>query len=385
MKQALLAMLKKPTTIIGIMTALLFQLVFSLVWMTGYDGVTDRTERLRVGVVSEDASFGAAVAAGLKEQLPVQVVEVKTDAEAQRMLNERELQMVVRIPADFSAKAAAPDEAAAVSYTINESNTSLIKSMMTGMAAQITASVNKQAIAAGSALALARLGVPEAQIPAVSGALSERVTSDIRYTNPVQGVNNQMVPLMLVLASFVGAMIMGMNLEQSDMAAAAQAGRLHRFGARALINLGSAVLVSLAGSSLVMGLGGQAASGFLALWGFQALFVLTFMFVSQLFLIVFGMSGMLFNMVLLSSQLVSSGAMVPRELLPEFYRGLSDFFPATYAVEGSMNLLFGGPGIGQAAAGLLYILAASVGAGALAAVLRKRRVPSPAVVPAVQG
>src|SRR5690606_19839559 len=134
--------------------------------------------------------------------------------------------------------------------------------------------------------------------------------------------------------------------------------RWQRFGARVVINLVSSVIIALVGTSLVMALGGQSDNGFLAVWGFQALFLLTFMFVSQLFLILFGMGGMLFNIMLLSAQLVSSGAMLPRELLSDFYNSLSWFLPATYAVEGSMNLLFGGPGASHAVFGLLLVPAA---------------------------
>jgi uncharacterized phage infection (PIP) family protein YhgE len=111
------------------------------------------------------------------------------------------------------------------------------------------------------------------------------------------------------------------------------------------------------------------------MWGFQALFLLTFMFVTQMFLILFGMAGMLFNIILLSAQLVSSGAMVPRELLSDFYLSLGKIFPATYAVEGSMNVLFGGPGIGGASLGLVIIMAAAALVGALTVGLRKDRIP----------
>ncbi|MNC51780.1 hypothetical protein D3C75_1010860 [compost metagenome] len=51
---------------------------------------------------------------------------------------------------------------------------------------------------------------------------------------------------------------------------------------------------------------------------------------------------MLFNIAMLSLQLVTSGALVPRFLLNDFYRSFSEVLPATYAVEGLMSLQFGG-------------------------------------------
>ena len=380
MKNALRALAKQPTTIIGIAAALLFQLIFTVVWMTGYDGMQDRTERLVIGIVNEDSRWGEAIVRQLKDGLPVRVRELDDPAEAARQLEYRGIQMLVRIPPDFSAKAAAADGTAALEFTINESNPMMIKNMMAQVAAQITASVNRQAIMTGARQMLSQLQMTEEQTRTMAETLSERVTADITYTNPVQGINNQMVPMMIVLASYVGVMIMGMNLEQSNMAAAAMGiGRWQRFGARMVINAAAAVIVSLIGVSLVLGLGGQSAGGFFALWGFEALFILAFILVSQCFLMLFGMAGMLFNILLLSMQLVSSGAMMPRELLPDFYRSISEVFPATYAVEGAMNLLFGGPPADRAALGLLAILAAALLLGAASTAIRRPSVQAAAV------
>jgi len=247
--------------------------------------------------------------------------------------------------------------------------------MMTGLSAQATAAVNKAIVAQGVQGALIQAKLPDDRAKPAAEALSERVTARIVSDNPVDGMNNQMVPMMLVLASYVGAMIMGMNLEQSSMMLAGQAGRWQRFAARGAFNVAAAALVSLVGASLVSALGSGAEQGFLALWGMLFLVMLTFLFVSQMFLLLFGMGGMLFNILALSAQLVSSGAMVPRELLSGFYHGLGEALPATYAVEGMMNVLFGGPGIGGPAAGLTIIAAAALGLGAVAVAVKRGRQP----------
>ena len=367
--------MKRPTTWIGIATAFLFQLIFSVVWMTGYDGVTDRIENLRVGIVNEDEGLGVRVAEQLKSVLPVKTEALADMADAEKALNERGLQMVIRIPASFSADATAADKKAAIEYRLNESNPATIKTMMTGLSAQATAAVNKAIVAQGVQGALIQAKLPDDRAKPAAEALSERVTARIVSDNPVDGMNNQMVPMMLVLASYVGAMIMGMNLEQSSMMLAGQAGRWQRFAARGAFNVAAAALVSLVGASLVSALGSGAEQGFLALWGMLFLVMLTFLFVSQMFLLLFGMGGMLFNILALSAQLVSSGAMVPRELLSGFYHGLGEALPATYAVEGMMNVLFGGPGIGGPAAGLTIIAAAALGLGAVAVAVKRGRQP----------
>ncbi|MDQ6420108.1 ABC transporter permease [Paenibacillus sp. LHD-117] len=380
MNTALKAFMKRPTTWVGIITAFMFQIIFSVIWMTGYEGVTDRVDQLRIAVVNEDATgMGATISANLAEKLPFEIVQPSSLEEAKRQLDDRELQMVVHIPAEFAQQAATPEAQAKIGYLINESNPALIKSMMSGAAETITAEVNKQAVAMGIQQTLVGLKLPGEQAAAASSGLSERVVSDIQSVNAVQGMNNQMVPMMMVLASYVGAMIMGMNIEQSSMAIGAATSRWGRFGARSLINIVSAAAVSLVGASLLAALGGQIEQGFLQLWGFQFLFLLTFMFVSQMFLYLFGMAGMLFNIMLLSVQLVSSGAMVPRELLSDFYTGLSKLLPATYAVDGNMNILFGGPGVGGDVTALLSIGAIAIVVSAAAVLLKTKAIRQPQV------
>jgi len=380
MANALKALMKRPTTIVGIVTALMFQVIFSVIWMTGYDGVTDRADQLRIAVVNEDEQFGRQIADNLAKELPFDMVPIDNLDEAKAKLEERDLQMVVHIPADFSRKASSQGEQASVQYFLNESNPALIKSIMSGAAEKITAQVNKQAVGAGLQNVLGGLKMPAEQASAAAGGLSERVVSEYRSTNVVQGMNNQMVPMMLVLASYVGAMIMGMNVEQSSMAVRGQAGKWARFGARSVINVGAAFLVSLVGASLLAALGGQIEQGFAQLWLFEFVVLLTFMFVSQMFLYLFGMAGMLFNIMLLSAQLVSSGAIVPRELLSGFYTGLGQALPATYAVDGNMNLLFGGPSIGSDALSLVLIAAVAIVVSGLAVAIKREKVPAAAPV-----
>ncbi|MGG4043143.1 hypothetical protein [Bacillus smithii] len=43
---------KHSETFIGILTAFVFLLIFFCVWMTAYDGVTDRVNQLKVGLVN---------------------------------------------------------------------------------------------------------------------------------------------------------------------------------------------------------------------------------------------------------------------------------------------------------------------------------------------
>jgi YhgE/Pip-like protein len=373
MFKGLQAFSKRSTTWVGIITALMFQIIFSVIWMTGYNGVTDRMEQLSVAIVNEDDAIGVQISQRLMESMPFDMFsETSLDAAKER-LDKRDIGMILFIPGDFTEQSSSAAGRGSLHFYMNESNPAMIKSIMSSAAAGIESEINRTAVASGIRQQLIAGGMPSEQAAGAAQALSQRVIAETHVVHTVQGMNNQMVPMMMVLASYVGAMIMGMNLEQSSIALKSTVRKWSRFIARLFINAGSAVVISLVGVSLLALLNGQMEGGFLAIWGFEFIFLLVFMFVSQMFLYLFGMGGMLLNIIMLSAQLVSSGATAPRELLSDFYSGLGDVLPATYAVDGTMNLLFGGTGTGEAVVALILIGAAAVAVSAIVTLAKERR------------
>lgn len=381
MKQALRLFFKQPTTKAGIAVALMFQLIFCVIWMTGYDGVTENAKQLKIAIVNEDAGMGGTIAEKLQSGLPFQTEMAASKSAAEGSLNDRSVQMVIVIPAAFSRQLQTPGETASVQFLVNESNPATIKSIMQGVSANVTAMVNKEAVTAGAQAMLTQANVPAQQAQAMAQGLGEKVVSDFQTVNKVKNMSNQMIPMMMVLSSFVGSMIMAMNLQQSSMAIQTLS-KWQKLWTRFVIHAASAIVISAIGSSLVLAFGGQSAHGFLAMWGFQAVFLMTFMFFTQMFVVLFGVGGMLFNIIGMSVQLVTSGAMVPREMLSPFYLELSRYLPATYAVEGSMNLLFGGPGVGSDVSVLLGMTAIAAVVALAAVALRKERAVQAAAVSA---
>ncbi|WP_145414418.1 YhgE/Pip domain-containing protein [Paenibacillus xylanexedens] len=376
MLQALRTLFKKPPVIIGIVTALMFQVIFSVIWMTAYSGVNDRTNELTVAIVNEDGELSKAIADRLAETLPFHTVANLSAAEALDQLNHHQVHMVLDIPAGFNESLQTAGATAEIKYTINEANPVTIKSMMQGVSQSVTNTINKQASAQGVQTVLTASGATADQAAQAATNLTNRVEGKTTSINPVNGMNNQMVPMMMVLASYVGAMIMGMNLQVAMGMLSSMYSRMTLFGARVVINVGSALVVSLLGSSLIVALGGQIAQGFVAFWLFQALFLCTFMFFSQFFLICFGPAGSVFNIISLSLQLVSSGAMVPRELLNSFYSGIGHYLPATYAVQGILSVQLGGPGVQSAAGSIVVVLLIAVALSLVVTLLKKGRKPA---------
>ncbi|GIP35431.1 YhgE/Pip domain-containing protein [Paenibacillus sp. J2TS4] len=371
MIQLLKQFFKQRTTITGIAVAILFQLVFSVVWMTGYKEVNDRFDQLRLVIVNEDQEAGAILADTLAQSLPFHTEIAAAAADAESMLIERAAQMVITIPSGFHERLGQPGGGSIpLSFTINESNPSMIKSIMQNVASELTATVDLQATTAGVQAVLKQAGMPEEQARAVSSGVTGRVAKEIHSLYPVERMSDSMVPLMMVLASFVGSMLFSMNLMQSMQGIGTGYSKWSKYFVLLLLSVGTAVTVSAVGTTMVMLLGDTYSSGFGSVWAFQMLFLLAFIVFTQMFVLLFGMAGMLFNIIGLSVQLVTSGALVPTVLLSDTYRQISEYLPATYAVEGVMNLLFGGDGIGSAVRMLIVIMLVSIVVGAAAVALR---------------
>ncbi|OAB45637.1 hypothetical protein [Paenibacillus antarcticus] len=73
MAHALQAYFKKPHTIIAIVIAIAFQLIFSAIWMTAYDGVTERVNNFRIALVNQDKTTGTMIEKQLVGKLPFKV------------------------------------------------------------------------------------------------------------------------------------------------------------------------------------------------------------------------------------------------------------------------------------------------------------------------
>ncbi|HHY21734.1 MAG TPA: ABC transporter permease [Bacilli bacterium] len=376
MSSTIKAFIKNPLALVGIAIALLFQIIFSVIWMTGYNGVTERTDNLSIALVNDDDAMPQTFIAQLKEGLPFHIEESNRLEEAQVALNERNVQMVVHIPADFSTALQTSKEPVSMQYYINESNPAQVKSVMQSVAKEITHQLNKQSIFMSATMLLKETAVPEQAQPVIAQSLSEKVTSEFHFSNVVTDMSNQMVPMMFVLAAFVGSMLMASNFNQVAVVLKFNHSKWQLFFTRVLLHAGAALAITLLSTSLILLLGAQTASSFVSIWLFQALSMFTFMIVAQMFLLLFGMAGMILNIITLSLQLVSSGALVPRELLSNFYQQLGNFLPATYAVEGKMNLLFGGVGLTMAIiAPLVYILLTALFIGAGAVFVKRKRQP----------
>lgn len=343
-------------TYIGILAAIAFQLIFFCVWMTAYDGVNDRIGNLNIAIVNEDALIGEEIATEITRKIPLNVEQYVQIEKAKSAMNERKVDMIVQIPATLteSLKAGLTPE---ITYWINQSNASLSKSLMESSALQLNDQLNQhlfsmQKIEVTGLLAQQLHTLPlhdelansigENILSAIDILNDKPIETLIKKTNHVDGFAANFVPLMIIISSFVGAMVLTMQLEAAAGSLKEVTTKWELFFARQMINFATAFLLAFLTMGLMNAFQIQYQESFLIVYLFQSILFWAFLSLAQVFVLLFGNPGMLLNIFALSLQLVTSGVLVPKALLSEWYIKISSLLPATYGADGYYTILFGG-------------------------------------------
>ncbi|HDX9589062.1 TPA: ABC transporter permease [Bacillus pseudomycoides] len=330
---------KIPGTYVGIVVALAFQLIFFCVWLTAYDGVYERANEMRIAIVNQDANMGSKIAQGLQNNLPFQVKNEKSMEKAKEEMDKHVYDMIIEIPASFS-KDISEKRKADLNFHINQASAMMAKQMMEGAAKQVRDNVNKEVSSYKQQAAAGKLQAMEpGSAEAIKGLTEDSVGFAIHKVNDAKGFSINMVPLMIVLASFVGAMIMSMELYKASQLVERGLGN---FFSRQLINMVVAVVLATITVILMKFFHIQMQESIFTVWLFQTIVFFAFLSLTQMFLNLFGNAGMLFNILSLSLQLVSAGVMVPHVMLSHTYQTIGTLLPATYAADGYYTIIFGG-------------------------------------------
>jgi len=356
MTKGLQALFKIRETYIGIVATVALQLIFFSIWMTAYDGINNRTDNLTIGYISEDTAFGQEVIDGLKESLPFASKDYSSIDMAEKDLENRYIHMIIHIPADFTAQLKAGKDANII-YSINQANASLAKTMMEGVAKQTTNEINHQLYPVQQGEIVKAFSQQFSQLPieqntallvqdtvttTIMGVKDRIVESTIMKTNDVKEFAANFVPLMVIISSFVGAMVMIMQHQQAAQMLQDSVSKWSLFFARQLLNFAVAFILPLLTIGLMQLFAISSDESLITIYLFQGFMYWAFLCLAQVFVILFGNLGMVFNICALSLQLVTSGVLVPNALLSEFYHRLASLLPATYGADGYYTIIFGG-------------------------------------------
>lgn len=176
-------------------------------------------------------------------------------------------------------------------------------------------------------------------------SLAEPVRVDRTAVFPVAGFGAAMAPLYMILALWVGALLMTVTI-RVDVNAQTLPDRpeltptqkyLGRYGIFGLVGLAQSTLLTL---GLILFVQVEPAHPFLLIlagWVISTVFTL----IVYTAVVAFGNAGKALAVLLLVIQISGSGGAYPLQLLPAWFQGISPFLPATYAVNAVRSAIAG--------------------------------------------
>lgn len=357
---------RRKETLYGMLAAVMFQLIFVIVWLSAYDGVSERTEQFAIGIANEDPLLGNQITTELEGTIPFYVTSFSSLTSGEQALEQKEINMLIHVQEDFSLSLEQSGELN-VSYYIDQGTPAMTKQTMEQAAVKLHEQLktviekNMTDEFAETASTFAQNGIIEGtmvtEIVAFVHELSNVLQNDatILKVNERDGFLYTMIPLLIVLASYIGAMLVSQQLQLAETSFQDHYKPISLFAVRQLINLFVSLTISLLTVVLMSVFHVEMNAPFFVLWGVQATLMFSFLALSQIFVMLLGNSGMVFNIVFTAIQLVSSGAIVPRELLSLFYEKIGIVFPATYGVNSYFTLIYGGENVISNINGLLLL------------------------------
>ncbi|RIX53928.1 DUF3533 domain-containing protein [Paenibacillus nanensis] len=353
--------LKNKLIMSGVFMMIFYQVMMITIFMSGYSAMPKNMPELTVAIVNEDAQSGEQFVTQLKEQLPF---HIKTDLsldEARSALDDRDVHLVMHIPGDFTQVLSEQGKQAKLDFYINQSGPTTVSSSMQSVAnqiaSQLTANIQSQSFAG----MLQGMQVPEEQAQQmVDGVMTKVATNMVMTNEQPAGMHNQMAPMFLAMASYVGAMIYSMMSVSALNQVKGIMGKWKAFAALQGTNIVLSLIAPLTGIGIYFMFHGYGGEAFVTVWLTHALQMFVSILFTSMFCMLAGQAGMLLNMPILLSQTIANGAMMPQAMMPGYFKAISYISPMYYTIHLDYNTLFGGGQSGKYWIGLVL-----VGAGAL--------------------
>jgi uncharacterized phage infection (PIP) family protein YhgE len=372
---------------IGLAAAFLFLICFFGVWMTVYQNIEDRSDQLHVALVNQDSKISHKDVTTLKNKIPFKVHVYQSLNHAKSMMNKHKVDMIMVVPNNFT-KQISSNKQAELHYYINQANSSLAKQIMTQASDKITQTMNqrmyalKQRVVNEKATAAIKQGLPQPQAAqqvtavfnqAIQSLNLDTVTSKVTKTNNVSGFPASVLPLCIVLVSYVGAMVMQMNGYTAAVRLRKKYNKWRVYLAHVVINLAaSVVLAAFVMLALQLFNFHLHVNGF-GVYLFQILSYFSFMSLAQMFLYVLGFAGNAINVLGTPMQLMTSGAIIPKAVLAPFYYKISFLYPAAYVANAYYLFVYGGTGLGHDVQVLLVNVLVTLCVSTLSVVVQRNR------------
>lgn len=313
-----------------------------LIFLIGYTALPGNMDELKIAIVNDDAGeSGAQIASQLGESLPFEIQSNLSNEKAMDKLEDNKLALVIHIPESFTENAQ-KGESAQIDFTVNEASATMVSSSMNSIVTEINNQLSASFSTQTAQGILMSMNVPEEQAAQMAQQIDQAYVGNYVITNDVpDGMHNNMLPMFLTMACYVGAMIAAMQLVQAYKQSRGQASRFKLFGyvqisaliiavIAAIFAVGIAFLIADLDSGILFKVFGQQVLLYMVAFNFCAIFT---------FLI--GEAGMILNIPVLLTQTISNGATMPREMMYGFFDVASYITPMYHSVQSYYAVMFG--------------------------------------------
>lgn len=328
--------LKTQGAIAAIFMGIFYCLCMLGIFLPGYTAIPGNIDKLPIAIVNDDAGeYGEKIASQLQENLPFK--EIKTDVtnkQALKELNKNELTLVVHIPKTFSADMQNGETSSSIDFTVNEAGATVVSSTMTSIVAEINNQLSAQFSQQTAQGVLMNFNLPEDQAAEMAKQIETAYEGNIVTINEVpDGMHNNMLPMFLTMAGYVGAMIGAMQLITSFRQSRGKASKTRLFMYVQLTALMVAVISSFIALGITYLVNDPSGDLFFSTLGQQILnYMVCFNFTAILIFLV-GDGGMVLNIPILLTQTIANGATITRDMMYAPYEWMSYISPMYYSVQ----------------------------------------------------
>ncbi|WP_233879436.1 YhgE/Pip domain-containing protein [Virgibacillus halodenitrificans] len=336
--------LKQKGPIGAIFMGVFYAIAMLGIFLPGYTAIPGNIDKLPIAIINDDAGeYGAKIANQLEESLPFKEIETNvTNKQALKELEKNDLALVVHIPETFSADMQKGEVSSSIDFTMNEAGATTVSSTMNSVVKQINDQLSSQFSQQTAQGVLMDVHVPEEQAAALAKKIDTAYVGNVVAINEMpEGMNNNMLPMFLSMAGYVGAMIGAMQLVGAFKANRNKASRRRLFTYMQVTALLIAVVSSALAAGIAFLVNDLGSNALFNLMGQQIINYMVFFNFTAIFMFLLGDFGMIVNLPILFIQTLANGSVIPREMMHLPYEWASYISPMYYSVQAYFANLYG--------------------------------------------
>ena len=335
--------LKTQGAIASIFMGVFYAIAMLGIFLPGYTALPGNMDELKIALVNDDqGEAGSQIATQLGESLPFKTIDTDvSNKEALKALEKNEYALVIHIPENFSADAQSGN-GTNIDFTVNEASATMVSSAMQSVVAEINKQLSANFSQQTAQGILMQFNVPEEQAAEMAAKIENAYTGNYIIMNDVPaGMHNNMLPMFITMASYVGAMIAAMQLVGLFRKHRGEVSRVRLF----IYVQATALLVGVLAMAVAVGISfGISDVDTAVLWKVALQQILLYMAafnVCAIPIFLVGEGGMVLNIPILLMQTIANGATMPRDMMYAPYEWFSYITPMYHSVNSYFAVMFG--------------------------------------------